>query len=206
MATDGDTIRAVYGFNQTNEEKRMYNRSPELMRVQDSVLLVVDVQEKLIPHIAHHENLIRNVGRLVDAAKLTTVPVMATEQYPKGLGATVAEVKERLPEPCLEKLAFSCVGDDVARKQLAQLARQKVLLCGVETHVCIQQTAFDLMAEGYQVFLPVDAVSSRDTADHDVAIRRMESHGVVVTTVEACLFEWCEQAGTDLFKEVRKLV
>lgn len=184
----------------------MYNRSPELMNVNDTALLVVDVQEKLMPHIANHEKIIPNISRLVDAAKLCAIPVVATEQYPKGLGATIAEVGDRLSDPCLEKLTFSCVGDEAVRTQLSKLSRPKILLCGVETHVCIQQTAFDLMSEGYTVFLALDAISSRHEEDRQVALRRMESHGVIVTTVEACLFEWCQQAGTDLFREVRKLV
>ena len=183
----------------------MYNRSPELMRAEDTTLLVVDVQEKLMPHIAKQEKVIANIARLLDAAKLASIPLFATEQYPKGLGPTVSDLADRLTTS-FDKLTFSCLGHEAVQTHLAQLSRPKVLLCGVETHVCIQQTAFDLMAEGYQVYLPVDAVSSRHEDDHLVAIRRMESHGVVITTVEACLFEWCERAGTDLFKEVRKLV
>ena len=184
----------------------MYSRSSEILKTEDSLILVVDVQEKLMPHIANHADVLDRTLRLVKAAKLAKVPIVCSEQYPKGLGATVEALAQELGCERFEKLTFSCVGNAAIQEQLAKSGRQKVVLCGVETHICVLQTALDLLAEGFQVFLPVDAVGSRKTSDHECGIRRLEGQGVVPTTSEACLFEWCEQAGTDLFREIRKLV
>lgn len=182
-----------------------YVRSPELMHADDTTLVVIDVQEKLLPHIFNREALVTNIGRLVDGAGVVKLPVLSTEQYSKGLGPTVSSLAKRLGTP-LEKLTFSCVGIETFRSRLADLNRRKVLLCGMESHVCVQQTAFDLMAEGYQVFLAVDAIGSRKQLDHDVAIRRMESLGVTVCSTEGILFEWCEEAGKEVFKAIKQLV
>ena len=111
----------------------MYHRSPELLHTSDSVLLIIDVQEKLMPHITNGEVVISNVARLIEAATILNVPVVATEQYPKGLGPTDTKVNERLQASCFEKMTFSCLGDDSARSRLAELERPKVLLAGVES-------------------------------------------------------------------------
>lgn len=190
----------------TDETNSNYVRSPELIHAQDSVVVVVDVQEKLLPHIHKCEQLERNVGRLVQGANLANVPVLSTEQYPQGLGATVGSIAGLLDKPSCEKLSFSCMGCEQFRESLAATERRKVLLCGMETHICVQQTAFDLLSAGYCVFLVVDAIGSRSPGDCEVALRRMETGGAVVATVEMCLFEWCERAGTELFKSVRKLI
>lgn len=184
----------------------MYNRSNELLGRQESLLLIVDVQEKLMPAISNGDGVAKSIAGLAQAAKLAEVPIIATEQYPQGLGNTVSEVQARLTDPCLEKITFSCLGDDAIREAIKSHSRRSVLVCGVETHVCIQQTALDLLSEGYTVYVAADAVSSRRSDDHDWAIRRMAAQGVTPTTREACLFEWCEQAGTDLFKAIRKLL
>ncbi len=181
-----------------------YTRSPELMKADDTVLVVIDVQERLAPHITGHEKLVSNVKRLLKGAKLAGIPVTCTEQYPKGLGATLEELQAMTPQR-LEKLSFSCMGSDGFREQLEATERRKVLLCGMETHVCVSQTAHDLLASGYSVYVAVDAVGSRYSIDHEIAIRRLEASGVTVCSTEASLFEWCEQAGTDLFREIRKL-
>ena len=184
----------------------MYSRSTELLTTQDSLLLVVDVQQKLMPHIANQDRVVAMILRLVKAAKLASVPTVCSEQYPSGLGSTVEPLVEELDCERHEKLTFSCLGNDTLRSKVAEFSRPKVVLCGVETHICILQTALDLLAEGYRVYLPTDAVSSRSEADHDVGVRRLEAQGVIPMTSEACLFEWCERAGTELFGEVRKLV
>lgn len=184
----------------------MYQRSTELLTTQNSLLLVVDVQEKLMPHIANQDRVAAMIERLVKGAKLANVPIVCSEQYPKGLGSTITPLRDELNCNRLEKLTFSCVGTESIRAEISQAAKQKIVLCGVETHICILQTALDLLAEGYEVYLPTDAVSSRSETDHDYGIRRLEGQGVVPTTSEACLFEWCERAGTDLFSEVRNLV
>lgn len=184
----------------------LYARSPELMQPEETVLVVVDVQEKLLPHISNAEQVERNVTRLISAAAAAKIPVVCTEQYPKGLGSTVPslELDENLKR--IEKLTFSCAGKETFRDEISSLNRRKLVLCGIETHVCVMQTALDLLSDGYSVYLVLDAIGSRFEFDHDVAIRRLEAQGVTVSTTESCLFEWCERAGTDLFREIRKLV
>jgi nicotinamidase-related amidase len=171
----------------------------------DTALLVVDVQEKLIPLIPGRERLVWNIRRLIDGAKILGLPVLATEQYPKGLGHTMPELAQRLGQ-IPEKLAFSCGACGEMFAGLPERGVHRVLLCGMETHVCVQQTAFDLTAEGFRVYLAVDAVAARFPIDHETAQRRMETAGVTLTTVETALFEWCEKSGTPEFKEISKLV
>lgn len=181
-------------------------RSPELLSSESSRLLIVDVQEKLLPLIPVAERLVHNCRRLLDAAKIMSVPSFGTEQYPQGLGPTKAELAERLG-PLPGKVCFSCVpvlewGD------AAGLAddRDQVIVAGMETHVCILQTVLDLIAGGFRVHVPADAVASRSELDWRIALERMASSGATITTVEAVLFEWCRQAGSPAFKEVQKLI
>ncbi len=171
----------------------------------DTGLLVIDVQEKLIPAVGSHGRIVWNVRRLIDAARLLGLPAVASEQYPKGLGATVAELASRLPNRPA-KLAFNCreLATDIAG--LRERHVEKLLLCGIETHVCVQQTALDLMADGWRIFIAADAVGARFEIDHQIGLRRMEASGAVLTTTEAALFEWCETAAAPEFKQISQLV
>ncbi len=171
----------------------------------DTALLVVDVQEKLVPAIAGHRRVVWNIGRLIDGAKVLGLAVWATEQYPKGLGPTVPELAARLG-PIPAKLTFSCSGCPGLFDVLRGGGRSKVLVCGVEAHVCVGQTVLDLLAEGFRVYVAADATGARRPADCEIALRRMESAGAVLTTTEAALFEWCQVAGTPEFKEISRLV
>jgi nicotinamidase-related amidase len=179
-------------------------RSPELMSRGDTALLVIDVQEKLLPAIVDGPRVVWNVRRLIDGAKILGLPVIATEQYPQGLGATVGELAQRLG-PVASKLTFSCGGCPELFEDLQSRGIHKILVCGTESHVCVQQTVMDLLADGWRVYLAVDAVGSRFEIDRDVALRRMDSAGATLTTTEAALFEWCEVAGTAEFKQVSQL-
>jgi nicotinamidase-related amidase len=181
------------------------SRSPELMSVGDTALLVVDVQEKLVPAIQGHWRMVWNIGRLIDGAKILGLPVVATEQYPKGLGPTVPELAGRLGE-IPSKLVFSCGGCPDVFEQLQSRGIHKLLVCGIECHVCVQQTVLDLLAAAWRVYIPVDAVGSRHELDYRTALARMESSGATLTTTEAALFEWCEVAGTPEFKQISQLV
>ncbi len=187
-----------------NENNRL-SRSPELMTAADTALLVVDVQERLIGAIGRHDRVVFNVRRLIDGAKILGLPVVATEQYPKGLGPTVPELAERLDD-IPSKLTFSCGGCPEVFEELRNRGLHKLLVCGIEAHVCVQQTVLDLLADGWRVYLPVDAVGSRFEVDYDTALRRMDSAGTVLTTTEAALFEWCDKAGTPEFKQISRLV
>jgi nicotinamidase-related amidase len=180
-------------------------RSPMMMSRDDTALVVVDMQEKLLPHISGHKRIAWNVGRLIDGAKVLDVPVLATEQYPQGLGPTVAEIADRLSN-IPSKLRFSCGGCPELFEPLPDLGIYKLLLAGIEAHVCVQQTVLDLLTHGFQVFVAADAVGSRFDVDLNTALRRMESAGASVTTAEAALFEWCEVAGTPEFRQISALV
>lgn len=182
-----------------------YERSSELISPNEAILVVVDVQQKLLPHIFNQATVESNVGRLIDGAAAFGIPVIATEQYPKGLGPTVDSLCERIPDR-IEKITFSCVNCEDFRTQLTAAGRRKVLVCGIESHICVLQTALDLLSDGYAVFTVLDAIGARQESDHDTAIRRLESCGVIPTTTEMVLFEWCEKAGTETFKAIQKLV
>ena len=191
-------------MNPMNTAERL-PRSPELMSRDDTALLVVDMQERLLPAIRLRQRVIWNVRRLVDGARLLGLDIAATEQYPKGLGPTTPVLAERLGE-IPAKLAFSCGECGGIFRRLAERGRPKVLVAGVEAHVCVQQTVLDLLGDGFRVYIAVDAVGSRFEIDYQTALRRMESAGATLTTTEAALFEWCEVAGTPEFKQISLLV
>jgi nicotinamidase-related amidase len=189
------------------ENIELLPRSPELMSRGDTALLVVDVQEKLLAAIADAPRIVWNVRRLIDAAQILGLPVSATEQYPKGLGPTVAELAERI-EAVPSKQTFSaggCPGLSEWLQGLRDRGIYKILVCGVEAHVCVAQTAMDLLADGWRVFAAVDAVGSRFDADCRTALERLDSAGAVLTTVEAAMFEWCETADAPEFKQISRL-
>ena len=175
------------------------------MSAADSALLVIDVQDKLLPVIPGHAGLVRNIAFLIDGARLLGMPVTATEQYPKGLGPTTAELAGRLPERP-DKIAFSSCAVASVVEGFHRAARPKVLLAGIETHVCVLNTALDLLALDFRVYVAVDAVAARYAIDHDTALRRMEQAGVIMTTSETAVFEWVGGAGHPQFKAVSQLV
>lgn len=180
-------------------------RSPLLASPGDSRLLIVDVQEKLMPHIEGGPAIVEACRKLLDAARLFEIPITATEQYPQGLGPTVVPLNAMIGTP-IEKKRFSaaeaipwgeCSGED---------ARHRVVVAGVEAHVCVQQTVLDLLSRGYVCLIPVDAVGSRHTVDRTWALDRMAASGATLTTTEAILFEWCETAESPSFKALSRLV
>lgn len=174
-----------------------------LLRRDRAALVVVDVQEGFRPAIDRFDDVVRRTGQLVRGARALDVPVVVTEQYPKGLGATVAEVGEHLEGVTpIEKTVFSAVradGFDLA-------GRDQALVLGIEAHVCVSQTVHDLLADGVDVHVAADAVSSRAPEDRERALRRFEDAGATVTTTEAALFELLERAGSPEFKFVQGLI
>ncbi len=180
-------------------------RSPELMSRDDTALLVIDVQGKLIKLVPGFRRLVWNIRRLIDGAELLGVAKAATEQYPQGLGPTVPELAERFVGMS-SKVTFSCGSCGEVFADFERRGIQRVLLTGIEAHVCVQQTALDLLAAGYRVYLAVDALGSRYEIDYQTALRRMESAGATLTTTEAALFEWCQQAATPEFKQLSRLI
>jgi len=176
-----------------------------LLSRSDAVLVVVDVQERINAVMADQGHLSR-IAVLVEACTRLGVPVVATEQYPKGLGPTVTELAQRLPGPPLVKDTFSCAREPTIRAALEATGRRQAIVVGIEAHVCVLQTAIDLAAAGFQVHVPHDAVSSRRAVDKEWALERMAAVGVAVTTTESALFELLERCGTDEFKLVAALV
>ncbi|MEY4179551.1 MAG: hypothetical protein RLY70_3125 [Planctomycetota bacterium] len=179
----------------------------------DTVLLVIDMQERLVPVVRNPDRLVWNVVRLLQGANVLGVPAIATEQYPRGLGATLPSIVAGLAATSdgaagaiPDKLSFSAFGCAAIRERLVAIGRPNVLVCGIETHVCVLQTVLDLTHAGYRVFLAEDAVESRSEADRQTALRRMEAAGTTLTTVESALFEWCVEAGTPEFKQISQLV
>jgi nicotinamidase-related amidase len=179
-------------------------RSPELMNREDSALFVVDAQERLLEIIPDSARIVWNLRRLVDAAKTLGVPVSGAEQYPQRLGPTAAALKERIG-PLPHKRCFSAgVCGDVF-EQWNNEGRSRVLVCGIETHVCVMQTAFDVAAAGFEVHVAVDAVGARYAVDHETALRRMGFAGVILSTTETAMFEWCRTAEAAEFKAISAL-
>lgn len=177
----------------------------------EAVLVVVDVQEKLVPHIDGGAALLPAISRLIEAFTLVDAPILVTEQYRKGLGPTdpsIVATLERLGRPFapIEKMSFGCGAAPPFVSALEVLGRREVVLCGIEAHVCVLQTAVQLRDLGYTVFLAVDAVSSRRPLDMKVALRRMEQSGVRFTSVEMAGFELLRTAGTDAFRAWSRII
>lgn len=169
-------------------------------------LAVIDVQDKLLAKFPDAAGLVGSVAFLLDAAALVGVPAFATEQYPKGLGPTSPDLARRLPADIPPKTAFTGCGAAGFLQGLQSARRPNVVLAGIESHVCVSQTAFDLLDAGFRVFLPVDAIGSRHRLDHDTALDRLTRTGCVPTTAEAVAFEWVGDAGHPQFKAFSRLV
>jgi nicotinamidase-related amidase len=174
-----------------------------------ALLLVIDVQERLCAAMDPNalRQLTRNAGILLQSAKELAIPVMFTEQYVKGLGSTLAELKERAPAaPFHEKLTFSSCGNEDFIRQLKESGRTQLIVCGMETHVCVLQTVIDLLGDGFTVHVVKDAVLSRSNDNKQTAIEAMALAGAVPTCTESVVFQLLKIAGTDTFRKLSKLV
>jgi len=176
-----------------------------LLERKNAALLVIDVQER-INAVMDNQGHLPRIEVLVEACRGLEVPVIASEQYPQGLGATVDSLAAALADTPVTKLAFSCIRDEKSRWAVESCCRRQIVVTGVETHVCVLQTVLDLLAAGYQVHVPHDAVNSRRPADKEWALRRMETAGAVITSTESALFELLERCDTADFKTVAKLI
>ncbi len=169
--------------------------------------LLIDVQDKLTPLIADHETVTNNIVKLIKGLKLLDVPLITNEQYPKGLGHTITPIKEVLGNtPIFEKVTFSSCDDEPTLNALRAKDRPQVLIFGIETHVCVLQTAMDLLDQGFGVLVVADAVGSRDKANKCYALSRMTQAGAVMVSTEMILFELCRSAKNPVFKEISALV
>lgn len=188
----------------------MQRPAPFLCSAEESQLVSIDIQDRLAGAMPEQERgrVLRYAGVLAEAAGKLKIPVLATEQYPKGLGPTVPPVAEALPSatPMFEKTCFSCGGAEGFLNTLGAGNRRQVVLAGMETHVCVLQTALELHGNGFQVFVVEDAVCSRSAVNHHNALARLRQAGVVVTNTESVLFEWLRDAAHDHFKAVSALI
>jgi nicotinamidase-related amidase len=176
-----------------------------LMKADDALLLVVDMQEKLLPAIHDADAIEQNVAWLLDVASAAGVPSYASEQYRKGLGHTVPSLRERIPRGAIdEKVHFSCADAPECCAGIKAMKRRQLVICGVEAHVCVLQTALGMQQAGYEVFVVADAVGSRKRDDRDLALERLRALGVQVVSREMVAFEWMHQAGTDVFRTISR--
>lgn len=179
------------------------------MRIErtQSAGLVIDIQEKLYPHMDQREELLRRTTILLEGLNVLNIPLVITEQYPKGLGPTLQPLSRLLKdEQVHEKISFSCCGEPAVMDQIHALDRDTIVVCGIEAHVCVLQTVVDLLERGYKPVVVEDCISSRNPADLRVAVERMRSEGAIISTSESILFELARVAGTEQFKAISRLV
>lgn len=181
---------------------------PRMLDRTQSALVVIDVQEAYRGRTFEQERMLNGVRRLIEAAKVLSIPIVATEQYPKGLGHLMAEVAGALPAETqpIEKLSLSCCGEPRFAERLRALGRTQMLVCGIEAHACVNQTVHDLLHGGLQVHVPFDALSSRFEHDYRIGWEKMIGSGAVPSTVEMACLEWVRTAAAPDFKVVQKLL
>jgi len=182
-------------------------RHPRMLMREGTALLVVDVQEKLWPAMRDRQRLVDRIVVMIRGCRLLGIPAFLTEQYPKGLGKTLQVIREALDhQAAIHKMTFSCCGMVELVDKLKKGQIEQVVVVGIESHVCVLQTALDLLSLGFQVHVARDAVSSRHEEDQRTALQRMAREGVVITTVEMALFELLRTAQAPEFKQVSKLI
>lgn len=172
-------------------------------------LVVIDIQEKLLPAVLNREELVRNSRMLIRLATILEIPTLVTTQYARGLGATVPEIAELLPHVTpLDKMEFGCLGSERFRTALRELPGQRttVLLCGMESHICVMQTALGALQNGYMVHVASDAVGSRTDWNWRLGLERMESAGCVISSTEMMVYELLKKSGTAQFKEMLQYI
>jgi len=190
-----------------NQEGDFMQRHPTLLNPQHTALLIVDVQERLVKAMPNHIEVEESIATLQQGMDILSLPTLITEQYPRGLGATIESIRTRSPKATIvEKISFSCCGESSFAPALEKLGAKQVVVTGMETHVCVMQTVFDLLHAGYQVHVPIKATCSRSDANRDNALQRMQQAGAIITNVESVLFELLREAGSAEFKAISKLI
>lgn len=178
-----------------------------LLDADKSVLCVIDVQERLAPATAEPDQVVEKTALLMTAAARLDVPILISEQYPKGLGRTVEALSELAPADAIHpKIHFSCTEDPDYRARLDGLGRAQAVLTGMEAHVCVLQTALGAQSAGYEVAVVADAITSRDPANKAAALARLAANGIEIVSTEMVVFEWLKAAGSDAFRELSKLI
>jgi nicotinamidase-related amidase len=180
---------------------------PSLLNPENTVLVAIDFQEKLFPAMHDKEKLLRQVVKLIRGAKVLEIPVILTEQYPRGLGPTLPEIAGLLPDvKPIEKTCFNCCDAESFTESLEATRRKQVLICGIEAHICVYQTAVALKQAGYEVQVVADGVASRNPEDKMVSLFKMGAVGILPTTMETALFELLKVASGDKFKQISNIV
>lgn len=177
-----------------------------LIHPDKSCLLVIDVQDRLLPAVMEPEQTERSVIQLIEVANRLQIPTLYSEQYPKGLGGTSPAVLNALSDSAiyLEKMSFSCAADSSCNQKINSIKPNQIVICGMETHVCVLQTAIQLRQQAREVYVVADAVSSRSALDKELGLARLRQAGVHIVTREMVIFEWLQRAGTDAFREISK--
>jgi len=181
---------------------------PDQLDASRAMLLVIDMQEKLMPLIPEHQRVATSACKMIRAAQVLDLPINTTEQYPRGLGTTIPQVRDTLGKSVLvlEKPTFSAWATPSVRSAILEFDRPQIVVVGVETHVCVQQSSLDLASRDYDVFVCADAVGSRGRIDYDVSLHRMRQNGIVVTTVESVIFELCQSSAAPKFKALLEII
>lgn len=177
-----------------------------LLQKETTALLVIDVQERLMPVIHGQEQIFVSVNKLLRGAEMLGLETIITEQYPKGLGNTCKEVEIGENKTLIEKVCFSCMQSEPVTEQLKLTNKKSLIICGVESHICVLKTTLDALKQGYEVHVVADAVSSRTAENKQIALDRMRQAGAFITSVEMVLFMLLDKAGTDEFKAISKLI
>ena len=182
-----------------------------LVNAKRSLILIIDLQTKLMPAINKSDSIVEHTKILIEAAKILEIPILVSEQYPQGLGPTIDSIRVTLPKSCkiLSKLTFSAFRNPQLYQELyryADLQRDQIIICGTESHVCVLQTVADLQSNKFKTFAVTDAIGSRTSENRAAGIDRMKTLGSELITTEMALFEWLEIAGTDNFKKLSKLI
>jgi nicotinamidase-related amidase len=177
------------------------------IRKEETAAVVVDIQERLLTHIHDSDIMLRNCLKLIEGLKILSVPLIVTQQYTRGLGPTVPSIVKMIPEfRYIEKISFSCLDEPAFKKELTVLGKSDVILCGIESHVCVLQTCLDLLETGIIPVIVEDCVSSRNFEDKHIAIERMRREGARITSMESLLFELTRVAGNEIFKLISGIV
>lgn len=179
-----------------------------LLHINDALIVVIDMQAPFLQTMYESARLEKNVSTLMSGANILRVPIIATVQNEKTLGGVIESLRSHLPNmrPAFNKMTFSCYSDSAFASELNRSGRRQIILCGLESHICIEQTAYGLLAAGFQVHVVVDAVSSRTEQNWRIGLEKMRAGGVLVSSVEMALFEMMQQAGTPDFREMLKVI
>ncbi len=177
-----------------------------MIKPNESILLIVDMQERIFNQVLNKEKLLSKIKQLAKGCSVLGLESIVTEQYPDKLGKTTPKLGEYISGVTVCKRCFSCLADNNFKNLMNSKLNHKIIICGIESHICIQQTALDLKEVGFTVLVAVDAISARNSIDHEISIRRMEQAGIIITTVESILFELCHSSESKHFKLISSII